>query len=87
MNQFKISFDCRSQQQSFLSTEGTSLVFVTEMQYKDLGVEGCCTMLAGGTAVSVVWTHYVQWHMLGGLNLHQHRCRNVKSCGDAELNS
>jgi len=87
MNQFKISFDCRSQQRSFPSTEGTSLVFVTETQYKESGVEGCCATFAGGTAVSVVWTHYVQWHILEGLNLHQHCCQNVRSCGDAELNS
>lgn len=34
------------------------MVFVTEMQYKDSSVEGCCAMFAGGTAVTVVWTHY-----------------------------
>jgi dolichol kinase len=28
------------------------------MQYKDSSVEGCCAMFAGGTAVTVVWTHY-----------------------------
>jgi len=28
------------------------------MQYKDSSVEGCCAMLAAGTAVTVFWTHY-----------------------------